>query len=211
MPPPPPPPPPPPRRVPDHETVLPSVEHETVDLVSPPRTINERHPVSDRNDMQREYNDMQSKRTAHPSFSQPINRHQEDLAQRRKQSLNEQHARPGYEPNKTAAYSHAREHIPMGTRSRHKAHPSQETIDLTSSPRRPPFGNASTLSTASRGYPAAGSSNYAYAPEVPHRSSVRIDYHGHPVEARSNTYVSEQDRMYQRRAPPAHEYVPLER
>ncbi|KAJ4990313.1 hypothetical protein SVAN01_04195 [Stagonosporopsis vannaccii] len=204
-------PPPPTTRISEQETILPSVERETVDLVSPPRCAKERRPVSDRNDMQREYSDTQLSKRKAQAVQQPINRHHEVLAPRRQSSLYEQHARPGFEPNQTAMYSHVREYRPTETRSRHKAHLSQETIDLTSSSRRPPFCNAGTLSTASQGYPAPAASSYAYAPEKPRRSPMRIDYHGHPAGSRPDAYVSDQDMLYQRRAPPAHEYVPLRR
>lgn len=191
---------------------MPSVERETVDLVSPPRAANEQRPISDRNDMLREYNNTQSfKRNAYPPVPQSMGRNHEVIGKRRNPPLHEQHVRPGVDPNHTAMYSHTREYLPMETRSRHKAYPSQETIDLTSSPRRPPFGNDGTMPMASQVYPGAGANNHAYAPEVPRHSPVKIDYYGHPVGARPDAYVSEQDRMYQRRAPPAHQYVPLRR
>lgn len=206
------PPPPPPRRVSDQETVLPSVERETVDLVSPPRAVQNQRPMPDRNSMSREYNDMHSsKRKAYPLVSQPTDRSNEAFAKRRKASAHEQHVHQGLDLSQSATYPPVREYLPLETRSRHRAHPSQEIVDLTSSPQRPPFGRAGDLLTAPQGYPVPGPHSYAYAPEMPRRSPVRIDHHEQPVGARPTAYRSEQDRMYQRRAPPAHEYVPLRR
>jgi hypothetical protein len=102
----------------------------------------------------------------------------------------------------------------METRIRHRAQPSQEIIDLTSSPRRPPPGRASDHYITAQGYPAGGSGNHAYMPEVHRRSpprEVRKDYHEYPAGARPYAYIPESDRVYQRRPPPAHEYVPLGR
>lgn len=93
----------------------------------------------------------------------------------------------------------------METRSRQRAHPLREIIDLTSSPRRPPPGVVGERYVDTHGYSATGSDGYAYVPEV-----VRNNYHEHPAGARPYAYISESDRMYQRRHQ-AHEYIPLRR
>lgn len=191
---------------------MPSVERETVDLVSPPQTANDQRLISDRNDMPREYDYLQSfKRKAHPPVPQPMDRPYEQSDKRRKSSLHEQemYSRPG--PNQAGMRLHMQEYLPMETRSRHRANPSQEIIDLTSSPRRPPHDMDGDRYATVQGYPVASARNHAHVPGVHRRSPVRIDYHGQPFGARPYAYMPENDRMYQRRPPPAHEYIPLRR
>lgn len=155
--------------------------------------------------MPREYDNVQSfKRRAYPLAPQAMDGPYEQSAKRRKPSLHEQETHSRQIPKQTAMHPHTQEYLPMEPRSRHRAYPSQETIDLTSSPRRPPFGNAGDLYTAPQGYPA-------YVPEVQYRTPVSNDYHDQPVGARPHAYMPEHDRMYERRPPPAHEYIPLRR
>ena len=198
-------PPPPSRRISDHETVLPSVERETVNLVSPPRTAGIQRLDPDQHDMAREYDNVQSfKRRAYPPAPQSMDDSYGQSAKRRKPSLHEQEVYSSQPMNQRAMHPHTQEYLPMESRPRHRAHPSQETIDLTTSPRRPPVGNASDLFTAPNGYPA-------YVPERHYPTAVRNDYHERSAGARSHAYISEHDRMYERRPPPAHEYIPLRR
>jgi hypothetical protein len=183
-----------------------------VNLVSPPRTANDQRPVPDRNDMLREYNDIQStKRKVYPPVPQSANGSYEQPDKRRKLSLYEQEAHPRSGPRPVVEHPHMREYQPTATRSRHRAHPSQEIVDLTSSPRQPPFGRVDDFYTTRQSYPAAGPSNYAFAPEAPRRSPVRNDHHEYPVGGQPRAYIPESDRMYQRRPAPAHEYIPLRR
>lgn len=92
----------------------------------------------------------------------------------------------------------------MEPRTRHRAHPLQGTIDLTTSPRRPPIGAAGNMYTASQGYSA-------YPAERQYHTAVRNDHHDRPAGASSHAYIPEHNGMYERRPPPAHEYVPLRR
>lgn len=180
--------------------------------MSPPRAINGQRLVSDRNDIEREYNDTQlSKRKAYRPIPQPMEGRNEAAAKRRKPSLHKQHVTQGIDSNQSLTYPNAGEYLPMETRSRHKAHLSQETIDLTSSPRRPPFGHAGNLSGAPQGFPAARGVSHTYAPQVPRLSPVRNTYSEQAASAQPNPYMSVQDRMYQRHAPPSHEYASLRR
>jgi hypothetical protein len=198
-------PPPPSRRTSDHETVLPSVERETVDLISPPRTASNQRPHPDQYDMPREYDNVQSfKRRAYPPAPHPLDDPYGPSAKRRKSSLHEQEMYPNQPAKQRTMHPHTQEYLPMEPHSRHRAHPSQETIDLTTSPRRPPIGAAGDLYTAPQGYPA-------YITDRQYHAGVRHDHHERPAGARSHAYIPEHDRMYERRPPPAHEYIPLRR
>ena len=183
-----------------------------MDLVSPPRAANDQRLVPDRNDMLREYNDIQStKRKEYPPVPQPTNGSYEQPDKRRKPSLYEQEVHPGTGSRPIVEHPHMREYQPTATRSRHRAHPSQEIVDLTSSPRQPPFGRAGDLYATRQSYSAAGPSNYVYASGALRRSPVRNDHHEYPVGGQLHAYIPESDRMYQRRPAPAHEYIPLRR
>ncbi len=208
------PPPPLSRRTSEHETVLPSVERETVDLISPPRIANDQRPITDRNDVAREYNVKQPpKRKAYPPMPPLMDRQNEQVAKRRKPSPYGQDFRSGPESkfNAVPTYAHTRAYLPVESRARHSQHPPQDIIDLTSSSRQPPLDKPGELINGSHGYPAVGASSYAFAPDARRRSPVRIVNHEQNGGARANPYIPEHDRMYQRHAPPAHEYVPLRR
>lgn len=197
--------PPPSRRLSDQETVLPSVELETVDLISPPQTASNQHPEPDDYDTPRKYDNVQSfKRRAYPPAPHPLDDPYGQSAKRSQPSLHEQEVYSNQITKTRAMHPHTQEYLPMEPRSRHRAHPSQETIDLTTSPRRPPIGAAGDLYTAPQGYPA-------YMPERQYHTAVRNDYHEQPVGSRSHAYIPEHDRMYERRPPPAHEYIPVRR
>lgn len=196
---------PPSRRLSDQETVLPSVEPETVDLVSPPRKASNQHTELDDCETPREYDNVQSfKRRSYPPAPHPKDDPYGQPAKRRKPFLHEQQVYSSQITKSRAVHPHTQGYLPMEPRSRHRAHPSQETIDLTTSPRRPPTGAAGDLYTASQGYPA-------YVPERQYHTAVRSDYPEQPVGSRSHAYIPEHDRMYERRPPPAHEYVPVRR
>lgn len=198
-------PPPPSRRTSDHETVLPSVERETVDLNASPRTASNHRPDPDQYDMPREFDNAQSSKhmdypPAPRSYVDPYG----PSARRREPALREQETYPSQVTRQSAMHPHRQEYLPMEPRSRHRAHPSQETIDLTTSPLRPSIGSANGLYSASQKYPAQFLERH-------NPMSVRNDYRERPAEARSHAYISENDRMYERRRPPAHEYIPLRR
>ena len=128
----------------------------------------------------------------------------------RKPSLYEYETYPKPGPPQVVEHPQMREYHTAATRSRHKANPSQETVDLTSSPRQSAYTRAPDPYVTIQSYPARPS-NYAYAPEVTRRSPMRFDYHDQPVGSRPHDYIPETDRMYQRRPPPAHDYIPLRR
>ncbi|UPX18917.1 uncharacterized protein EKO05_0009200 [Ascochyta rabiei] len=199
---------PPSRRASELETVLPSVEPATVDLVSPPRHF------SDRNDVAREYDDHQSsKQKELPPVPYSRDVLHEHTVKRKRPSMHDQEVFPRPGPTQSAEHSHMRMHPSTEPRSRHRAHPSQEVVDLTSSPRPPPPGVAGGRYVNAQGRPTAGPSNRPYIPEVQRRCSpeVRNGYHDYPVGAQPYAYRPDSDRMYQRRPPPAHDYVSLRR
>ena len=198
-------PPPPPRRTSDHEVVLPSVEREAVDLTSPPRTVNDQRAVQGRNGAHQEHSHVQAlKRTAHPPISQSNDRCLEQPSKWSRASLHEQELYTGSNSRQAAMQPRSRGYQPLETRPRHQVHPPQEVIDLTSSSRQPPLGTAGD-------FHARGQSDFACMHEVRRRPAARNDYQDQSAGARSHAYVPEHDRMYQRRPPPAHEYIPLRR
>jgi hypothetical protein len=198
-------PPPPSRHVSDHETILPSVERETVDLISPPRTASNQRANPDQHNMPREYDNVQSfKRRAYPPAPQSMDHPYGQSAKRTKPSLDEQEVHSSQPMNQRNMHRHTQEYLPMEPRTRHRAHPLQGTIDLTTSPRRPPIGAAGNMYTASQGYSA-------YPAERQYHTAVRNDHHDRPAGASSHSYIPEHNGMYERRPPPAHEYVPLRR
>lgn len=181
------------------------MEREPVDGTSPPQTLNYQRPDSDRHDLPRVYDNEQCfKRGAYPPPPHAMDRSYEQSAHRRKYSLHEQDAYSRQPLKQAVMHPHTQEYLPMEPRSRHRAHPSQEVIDLTCSPRRPPFGNACDLYTAPQGYPV-------YVPDSQHRTAVRHAYHDQTAGARPHAYMPEHDRTYERRAPPAPEYIPMRR
>lgn len=198
---------PPSRRASEQDTVLPSVEPETVDLVSPPR------PLPDRNEALREYIDHQPfKRKAFPQAPYSREGLHEQPVKRNRPSMNGHEIYEGPDLTQPPGYPHVRDHQTLEISRRHRAHPSRDIIDLTSSPRRPPPGRAGDNHVIARSHPSAGPNNRAYVPEARRLSpQVRNDYHKYPVGARPHAYIPESDRMYQRCPPPVHDYVPLRR
>lgn len=203
-------PPPPSRRVSDHEVVLPSVEPETVDLVSPPRITREQHPVHGRSGVHSEHSDVRPFKRKHP-VPQPSDKYLEQFGKRSRPSLHGQELYMDPTTRQGAMHPQGQDHQRMELRPRHKANPSQEMIDLTSSSRQPPFGAADNFISPGQSYALNVADTHAYMLEATRRSTVRNDYYDQSAGARPHGYMPEHHRMCQRRPPPAHEYVPLRR
>lgn len=187
------------------------MERETINLVSPPRTSSIQRPLHERHGIPPEYSEVHSSKHKmyHPE-PQSCDGYHNQYSKRSKPSVHDQEPYTGPNHGQATMRPHTRGYESTWMRPQYKAYPSQEIIDLTSSSHQPPFGNAGDLFALTRGYHAATADKYGYVPEA-NRPTVRNDYHDQTAGARPHAYIPEHDRMYQRRPPPAHEYVPLRR
>jgi hypothetical protein len=114
-------------------------------------------------------------------------------------------------PMEMSRPAHSSSYQPMDSRDLSRARPPQAVIDLTSSPRRPPTNGANGYYPPALAHAAAGSSGLSYMPVSAGRSPMRetrdLHYEVHSGE-QSRAYVSNSG-MYERRAPPAHDYIPV--
>ncbi|CAO2654776.1 Nn.00g115090.m01.CDS01 [Neocucurbitaria sp. VM-36] len=198
------------KRPSEQDVVLPSVEHETVDLMSPRRNAEDQRPLQDQNPQSRAYVDMQSsKRKAIPTYADDREAHFEHGKKRPRPVYREDEIRPrpaGYQTVLPGSPSYQS----MDARSHQRIQPPQQVIDLTSSPYRPPVSGDRGSYKPVRSYPV-DPDGYAYVSMPARRSpmrEVRGAYYDAPAEESSRAYIPD-NRMYDERAPPARDYIPL--
>ncbi|KAH6882790.1 hypothetical protein BKA58DRAFT_373930 [Alternaria rosae] len=199
-----------PRRPSDQDVVLPSVEPETVDLTSPQHIATSQQPAWNHNANQnRPYNELQSpKRKALPSFADDRQSQAEQHAKRLRPVYREE-ARPRTYGDNQAGYHMSQRMAPdYGPRA---PPPREQVIDLTTSPYKPPSSGGRGYDVSARPLAPADPRGYAYASGPSHRMHVHevrgAQYDVHPVDP-SRAYVPD-NRMYERRLQPNHDYIPL--
>lgn len=183
------------RRPSDQDIVLPSVEPEAVGLPSPRRPMPGGHSIDDHRPLTRGYVASQApKRKSFPSYPDARNERIEGSKR----------LRPAHYEDDLAA----RNGLTQPLRDQFRGQP-REFIDLTSSPHRPPPpGGSYPSSPYSREVP--GPRQLAYVSTASRRSPVHVgrgaqhEVHGEP----SRGYMPSSG-MYERRAPPARDYVPV--
>jgi hypothetical protein len=182
--------------------VLPSVECETVDLTSPPRrAAAPQRPAQDLNALSRPYDDAQSpKRKAFPSVADDLGSYTGEYTKRLRPVYHEEIHDRSYEGGGPSAFHPTQT---MSPRSRLIAPPSQQVIDLTASPHRPPTSGGNGYYVPARSL--AETSGHAYATTV---SDVRGGYYEVPAGEPSHAYIPD-TRLYERRALQARDYIPL--
>jgi hypothetical protein len=192
------------RRPSDQDVVLPSVERETVDLTSSPRrVVAPQRQKENHNAHYRSYDQVQSpKRKAFPSYADDIGSHAGEHTKR---------LRPVYR-EEAQARSHASAYHPnqaTNSGSRPRVPPPQQVIDLTATPHRHPTSGGNGYYAPA--HSLAEPSGHVYA-AVPSRPSpvreVRGGYYEAPADGTSQSYIPD-TKLYERRAPPARDYIPL--
>lgn len=102
-------------------------------------------------------------------------------------------------------------HPPTDARTQSRAQPPLQVIDLTSSPRRPPSNGDSGYYVSAHSHAAVGSSGLSNVPVSSRRSPVReangTQYEVQPGEP-PRAYMPNSG-VYERRAPPARDYIPV--
>ena len=171
----------------DQDVALPSVERETVDLTSPRCTTVHQQPVQNHDASTRPYDDLYAYKRK--QFSYPVDE-ERPYAEPYTKRLRPVH--------REEAYRHTYQNLPpefhsnqqTGYYSGSRGPPPEHVIDLTASL------NGRGRPLPSRSVAAADSRGYAYHHEV-------------PASEPSRSYMSD-NRMYERRAPPAHDYIPFQ-
>ncbi|CAN9207800.1 unnamed protein product [Alternaria alternata] len=180
------------RRPSDQDVVLPSVEPETVDLTSPHRVVASQHPVRHYNaNAARPYNEVPSpKRKALPSFANGGEHHAEPYTKRLRPVYREDVHSLNYYDGPAEFHSSKR----MAPSNGPRAPPREQVVDLTTSSYHMPTNGGRGYDVPPRSFAAADPCGHAYAPGPPHRVPVH-DMRGAQV--------------YERRAPPNHDYIPF--
>jgi hypothetical protein len=187
--------------------VLPSVERETVDLTSPRRTVNGQpldyglRPVSGG------YADMQSpKRKGLPSFPEDDEAFSRHAIKRPRPVYHENEWDHSVEPMKLSRPAREGDYH-MEPRARH---PQQPVIDLTYSPRRQPTNGDVGYYASAHTHASAGPSNLSYIPVPSRRSPMReVRATRYEVHTGERPRVVPNSGMYERRAPPVNDYIPV--
>jgi hypothetical protein len=169
-----------------------------VDLTSPRRLMPGERPSDDHRPMTRGYVASQApKRKSFPSY--PDARDERVEGSKR--------LRPVYYEEDLAA----RDSFTQPLRNQSRGHNPREFVDLTSSPYRPP-PRSSEYPTSSYSREIPGSRELAYISTVAHHSPVRGGRGAHHA-----VLLEEPPRgcmpssgMYERRAPPTHDYIPIQ-
>jgi hypothetical protein len=187
--------------------VLPSVERETVDLtLSPRRVAAPQRPAEDRNALHRSCDQVQSpKRKAFPSFTDDIGAQVGEYTKRLRPVYREEVQARSYEGGPSAFHPNQA----MNPRSRPRAPPTQQVIDLTASPQRLPPSGGNGYHAPARSLAEINGHVYATVPlrRSPVRE-VRGGYYEVPVGEPPHTYIPD-TRLYERHAPPGRDYIPL--
>jgi hypothetical protein len=192
--------------------VLPSVEREAVDLTSPQRIVNGPITHSDAYPPTRGYDAPHSpKRKSFVSFPDGRDNYIGQDPKRRRPTYYEDNlpSHAGYMQMPRPVLSNS--HQPMDIRGPPRAQPQQTYIDLTSSPRRPATNGGNDYSAPIYDRTAANSNGLSYIPVTSRSSPIRevkgavYEVHsGEPLRA----YMPNSG-MYERRAPPVRDYIPL--
>jgi hypothetical protein len=182
--------------------VLPSVEWETVDLTSSPRraaALN--RPAQDLNALSRPYDQVQSpKRKASPSVTGDLGSLTGEYTKRLRPAYPEEVRDHFYKGGGPSGF-HLNQ--AMNPRTRPRAPPSQQVIDLTASPHRPLTSGSNRYYVPARSL--AETSSHAYATTV---REVRGGYYEVPAVETSHAHIPDTG-LYERRAPLARDYIPL--
>lgn len=193
------------RRTSEQEVVLPSVEREAFDLTSPHRGREGQWPLQGTTHLSRGHMDVQfPQRKFFPSSSENKEARVEH---------NDKRMRPVYRDNDIApqAYQvgppHHSSYLPMDPRMSMRPQPPRQVVDLTSSPYRPSTGVNKDQYVSVRPHVASEPHGHAYISVPSSRSPLRETrgaYFDTQTAAAPHTHIPNQ-RMYERRAPPAHD------
>lgn len=199
------------RRTSEQDIVLPSVEREMIDLTSPRRTVNAA-PQSDSRPASRGYVTVQSpKRKTLPSFADGREQALQPELKRARPVFYEVDFQHRAGTARMSRPAHESDYQSFPTRSRPGPSSQQAVIDLTS-PRQAPSNGHHGHYASSQGRMVAESSGFSYISVQSRRSPVyegrAPHYEVHPGE-QPRTYMSSSG-MYERRAPPAHDYRPVQ-
>lgn len=184
------------RRPSDQDIVLPSVEPEAVNLPSPRRPMPGGHLIDDHRPLTRGYVASQApKRKSFPFY--PDARDERIEGSKR--------PRPAHYEDDLAA----RNDFTQSLRDQPRGQPPRDFIDLRSSPYRPPPpGGSYPSSPYSREVP--GPRQLAYVSTASRRSPVHVGRGvQHAVLGEPPRGYMPSSGMYERRAPPARDYVPV--
>lgn len=178
------------------------MERETVDITSPRRIADSLRPVRD---LSRGFADVHSpKRKADPTSLIDRDVQSEQGAKRLRPVYHEDEIHRQPVPNYGGAISRDPHRRPV-------LQPLQPVIDLTSSPRQSLPGGDRGHFVPVRSYGATEPNGHPYVPvssRPPPTREVRGAYYETPVVESSHAYMPEA-RMYERRAHPAHDYIPM--
>jgi hypothetical protein len=194
------------RRPSDQDVVLPSVEREAVDLTSSPQRV--AAPQRDHNVLARPYDETQSpRRRAFQSFAENGERNLGHVTKRLRPTYDDEIRGQSFQerPSEFLSYQSPE------SRNRPRVPPSEQIIDLTSSPHRLPTNGDRGPQVSTRPYAIAEPNGHAYISMSTRRSparELRGAYYEGPGEP-PRSYIPD-NRMYERRAPPVHDYIPLE-
>lgn len=198
------------RRASEQDVVLPSVERESIDLTSPRRNTNSQHSYPDSRPVSGSYATLQSpKRRSFPSSSDDRDSHFGSGYKRPRPAYHEQDLAPRAGPAHLSRPPQENSHHPTDLRSRPRAQPSQEYIDLTSSPRRPVTNGENRYHVPPHAPAGSGSSDISHVPVPSYRAPVReerVQYQVHSGEP-PRAYMSSSG-VYEGRAPPVRDYIP---
>jgi hypothetical protein len=189
--------------------VLPSVEPETVDLTSPRRAAASQQPVRHHNaNATRPYNEVPSpKRKAPSSFANGSESDAEHYTKRLRPVYREEVHSLNYYDGPTEFHSNQR----MAPNSGPRAPPREQVVDLTTSPYHLPTSGGRGYDVPARSFAGADPRGHAYALGPSHRMpahEVRGAQYDVPTVQPSRAYMPD-NRVYERRAPPNHDYIPF--
>ena len=185
----------------DQDVIIPSVESEAVSTASP------RHVGSTQSQFRvpEGYAQMQSpKRKSFPGFQNGRDVcPEQDVRRVKPVYLSDEVPQRSYAHQSDSSQS-------MDIRGRPRMPSPPPVIDLTTSPYRGPTGNARGHFVPVRSFPAFEARDRIYVSQPSHHlplRDVRGAYYEPPAAEPSHGYISDH-RSYERRAPPAREYVP---
>lgn len=188
----------------EQDIVLPSVEREAIDLTSPRRMIYAPPPGAVSRPSSRDYtSSQQPKRKSYPSFADDRDG---PSAHDHKRSRPLYHD-DGLAPRATMRSLHAGNPQPVDQRGQHRPQPSQQFVDLTSSPHQPPVQGSARRHVPGHDFPVAGSSRPTYA-SIYSRASPAHEARGAHSGQPPLEYMPSNG-MLERHAAPVPKYMPV--